>query len=88
MTTVGDYTYEWITRDGDGRLHLYQQACGRDPGGPIYGGHVWYEVERHSPEAVAAMAAAWGLRRRHGDPAETVVEDGHTLVAHRMTRTK
>lgn len=84
----GRYVYEWITRDESGRLHLHMQACALNDDGQIIGSDWISVIDRHSQDAVAAMAASWGLRRRHGDPAETAVEDGHTLIAHRMTRTK
>lgn len=84
----GEYVYEFITRDNEGTLHLYEQACYRSDDGEVVGSPHLYRRDIFSQESLRSMASKWGLRRRHGDPADTTVDEGHKLIAHKLTKAR
>jgi hypothetical protein len=81
------WTYDYITRTPEGVLRLFSQDLHVDEDG------VLVAAERDprdltdavDSETLRQWAEAWDLDPTHGNPDDCLVDDGETLVAHKLT---
>lgn len=82
------YVYDYITRTADGRLRLFSQDCHHDAEWGIVSddGSATELTDSIDAETLREWAEAFGLDPAHGNPDDCLVDDGETLVGHRLTR--
>lgn len=85
---VGDsYCYDFITRDATGRLQLWSQECVVNEDGYIEAQDDPLDLTASiDADTLTKWSENWTLDTRHGDPADCLVPEGSTLVAHRLFR--
>lgn len=85
---VGEgYTYDYIVSVRGGGLRLYSQVCFADEDRNIVADDEPVDLtESIDAEQLRSWAETWGLGEEHGSPADCIVGDGETLVAHRLER--